>query len=65
MSNEKQSEIEKENGWESRNKLRKHILGLFDELNDIEFHNLYGILWSLTAKELLIKTDREKEQKEE
>jgi len=52
-----ETEFEVSKGLVSRTELREHILGLFDELNEQDFHALYEILWSLTAKGLIIKLD--------
>ncbi len=45
-----------------REELRKNILGLFDELNTEDFHTLYHLLWTMTAKELVIKCKEDTEK---
>ena len=49
----KQTPYEKENNNRSRIDLRKNLLDLFDELDDGSFHDLYGILWSMTTANML------------
>lgn len=53
---DRRSEFEIEHGFSNRKELRKNVLRMFDELDDYEFHNLYGILWTLTANKILIRS---------
>lgn len=60
------SKYEEERGLRSRKELKKNILGMFDELDDLNFHNLYGLLWSLSASRTLMNSyKRECEQLKE
>jgi len=51
----KQTEYEKTHNLVSRDELKLNILKMFDELDDIDFHSIYQLVWSLTAKQLLMK----------
>ena len=67
MKMENRTEYEIRYGLSSRCELREHILGMFDDLPEDDFHSLYNMLWKIHAKNLLIKlkSDRVKELKED
>ena len=52
---EKRTKYEELHLLVGRKDLRKNVLGLMDELNDSEFHSIYDLIWSITAKDLLLK----------
>ena len=53
------TQYEKEKGLVERNELMKNLTrkkGMLNELNEQDFHYIYSLIWSLTAKELLMKS---------
>jgi len=56
----KQTAYEEAHDRSPRTKLRENLIELFDQLHDEDFHNMYSLLWSLTAKDLLIKSMEKK-----
>ena len=40
----------------------KNIQSLFNDLDDYNQEQIYGLVWSLTAKDLLYKTAKQREQ---
>jgi hypothetical protein len=59
-----QSAYEKAHGLVSRKDLRKRLLKQMDELDDSEFHEVYGLVWSLGAGKLLYKLAKEGEDRQ-
>lgn len=52
----KQSDYEKKHGLVARAELKDHILGMFDRLDDYQFHNIYAILWSMSGSKTAWET---------
>lgn len=53
-----QTEWEKKNGLVSRQELMEHMIGYLNELSDMEFHGLYSIFWTLSARKTLIDVNK-------
>ena len=61
MENKKTKQNELNKGRSFR---EERILELFKELENQDQKNIYGLVWSLTAKDLLYKLEKGKEKKE-
>ena len=59
----KQTEYEIVNGLVSRKELIKNVLNLMEDLNDIDFHSLYHLLWTMSTQRMLERMRRERETK--
>lgn len=54
-------------GLVSRKELRGNVLELMDDLSDESFHDLYGLIWSMSSSQMLLRmtiADRDKLTKE-
>jgi len=57
------TEYELRNGLVSRNELIKHVPELMDDLNDIDFHCWYHLLWTLSTQRMMERMRQEEHEK--
>lgn len=56
------TEYEIKTGQRARNELRENAIKMLDEMEEYDFHNIYNLMWSLTAKDLTINIRSEKRE---
>ena len=59
----KQTEYERKNDLVSREELIKNVPDLMKDLNYVDFHSLYHLLWTLSTHRMLERMRREREAK--
>ena len=59
-----QTTYEKEKNLVERKSLSENILDMMDELNDPDFHSIYNLIWSLSAKDLLLRLNDSEKKRE-
>ena len=55
---EERSKYEIKHGYVSRHDLIKNVEGKLNDLTDYDFHLVYGLIWSLSTKQLLISNSK-------
>jgi len=60
-----QTEYELRNRLVSREELIKHVPDLMNDLNDVDFHSLYHLLWTLSTQQLLERIRQEERENKE
>lgn len=57
-----QTEYEQKNGLVSREELIKNVPSLMEDLNEIDFHSWYYLLWTLSTQRMLERIRRQREE---
>ena len=58
MEKTKQSVYEKQNGLRTRKELPPLFCDMIKELDEVEFHNFYSLIWNSTGKSLLLRLSK-------
>lgn len=57
-----QTEYELKNRLVSREELIKHVPDLMKDLNDVDFHSLYHLLWTFSTQRMLERIRQEERE---
>ena len=57
------TEYEQRNDLVSREELIKNVSKLMEELNDVDFHSYYHLLWTLSTQRMLERMEEKRKER--